>query len=278
MATPVNRYTANAPGGSYRHGNAAISKSPKISNSSSRFSSRTFRRVSADSHQSCHSIASQSWLGSISVASGGTEDTEEHSPMDSVVDISDAEDEPSVMGIDDLLKDHTRNMNKPEQSITKHNKNLELPSMKEPTHSPAPVRKMKAKRDCGEFLKKFMLLYALLYLVGVVATILFRTGFIASLQAPPPGLPNDTTTNSMLVLPGEDIGEKMLLLAERIVKSCSEWEVEHNMTECNQLCEMHMCCFEPDENNSCDSDEDKNCPVHAGCQVLVGIEQLEEGM
>ena len=63
-------------------------------------------------------------------------------------------------------------------------------------------------------------------------------------------------------------GEELLMTAERIVLACSDHALTTDRSECQNLCNGRMCCFETDD-YSCDNDDSKDCPVYAGCKALL---------
>jgi len=62
--------------------------------------------------------------------------------------------------------------------------------------------------------------------------------------------------------------QEMLELAERIAVACGDLST----SSCVKLCSQHMCCVEEDDEYSCKSDVTKDCPVYAGCVVLIDDE------
>ena len=62
--------------------------------------------------------------------------------------------------------------------------------------------------------------------------------------------------------------QEMLELAERINLACGDLST----LSCLKLCSQHMCCVEEDDEYSCKSDVTKDCPVYAGCVVLIDDE------
>jgi len=63
---------------------------------------------------------------------------------------------------------------------------------------------------------------------------------------------------------------KLSLLRRRISsESDSTGTGGTGMSSCQELCENHMCCVVEDEEYSCKNDENKDCGVYAGCEVLI---------
>ena len=77
-----------------------------------------------------------------------------------------------------------------------------------------------------------------------------------------------------LQLSNEQTSEQLRLLeiAEEVVLQCSEEMFdESGMEACQMLCHDRLCCFDEGD-YSCEDDEEKNCPVYAGCEALLGFE------
>jgi len=75
--------------------------------------------------------------------------------------------------------------------------------------------------------------------------------------------------------------QELLEIAESVVTVCSEEQLDIDMGPCQNICHASMCCFEEDEEYSCEDDEDMDCAVYAGCEALVlglddGVEDEEE--
>lgn len=63
--------------------------------------------------------------------------------------------------------------------------------------------------------------------------------------------------------------QDMLELAEQIAIACGG---DSSMSNCQNLCQDHMCCVEQDDDDneySCKSDVTRDCAVYAGCVVLI---------
>mmetsp|Transcript_23728 Transcript_23728/g.49662 ORF Transcript_23728/g.49662 Transcript_23728/m.49662 type:complete len:172 (-) Transcript_23728:465-980(-) len=69
-----------------------------------------------------------------------------------------------------------------------------------------------------------------------------------------------------------DDQQRLLEIAEEVVSACSEDKLNRDLSECQQLCRERTCCFEEEEEYSCEDDGDKDCPVYAGCQALIAFE------
>lgn len=73
--------------------------------------------------------------------------------------------------------------------------------------------------------------------------------------------------------PSEDETGQMTMqhefeIAEQVVTACSKGHPDDDMQECHHLCHGKLCCFEKGKYN-CANDEGKDCPVYAGCEVLM---------
>ena len=62
--------------------------------------------------------------------------------------------------------------------------------------------------------------------------------------------------------------QRLLEIAERVTTACDENKLNEDMSECQNLCNGRLCCFEKDE-YGCQADAGKDCPVYAGCEALV---------
>ena len=60
----------------------------------------------------------------------------------------------------------------------------------------------------------------------------------------------------------------MLETAERVVMACSESKLNENLSDCQNLCTSHLCCFETGD-YGCQDDASKDCAVYAACEALV---------
>ena len=63
--------------------------------------------------------------------------------------------------------------------------------------------------------------------------------------------------------------ERLLDIAERLVRACSKRRLSEDKSECRGLCGSDvMCCFEEGQ-HSCRDDEGKSCAAYTGYEVLV---------
>ena len=67
---------------------------------------------------------------------------------------------------------------------------------------------------------------------------------------------------------GQDDGQKLLEIAERVITACAESNLNADVTECQKLCKGALCCFDDGE-HSCADDESKACGVYGGCEALI---------
>ena len=65
--------------------------------------------------------------------------------------------------------------------------------------------------------------------------------------------------------------QDLLELAEQITAECQGSSKLRSSSRfaCQTLCNDHMCCFEEDEEYSCEDDVTKDCGVYAGCMTLI---------
>ena len=114
----------------------------------------------------------------------------------------------------------------------------------------------------------------LVSIVGIIIGASLAIGYAVVRGNPSSNNLNDRgSANS--VRGGTDEQQLLLEMAERITIACSENNLDEDMSECQQLCHVNMCCFESDE-YSCEDDESKACAVYAGCQALVQTEEEEQ--
>mmetsp|Transcript_5348 Transcript_5348/g.7484 ORF Transcript_5348/g.7484 Transcript_5348/m.7484 type:complete len:191 (+) Transcript_5348:168-740(+) len=82
------------------------------------------------------------------------------------------------------------------------------------------------------------------------------------------GINNNSVVQQQLLQQQQGREQEMLELAERINVACGDLST----SSCLKLCSQHMCCVEEDDEYSCKSDVTKDCPVYAGCVVLIDDE------
>lgn len=76
-------------------------------------------------------------------------------------------------------------------------------------------------------------------------------------------------------------GQTLLETAERINVVCSEYRLNNDRRDCQEMCYTKLCCFEEGD-YSCVEDDREECAVYAGCEALVegivfdGAEEDEE--
>jgi len=126
----------------------------------------------------------------------------------------------------------------------------------------------KAKRNKKQPLYKSPLLcrqaLILLGLVGIIAAASVAIGYAVI------GMNKDASNEG-----GEQ--QRLLIIAERVTTACSESNLDGDMSDCQDLCDRKLCCFELSGSQySCEDDETMNCPVYAGCQALVEGAVLDE--
>lgn len=62
--------------------------------------------------------------------------------------------------------------------------------------------------------------------------------------------------------------QRLLEIAEKVVSACDVDDPNENSSDCLQLCEAKMCCFDKGE-GSCLDEKRENCVVYVGCEALL---------
>lgn len=185
--------------------------------------------------------------------------------MSRIVDITDLVDDSSDADSDDDIIGHNSGMG------GLHSNGLGMGSMKVRTkmESGGGLSSFRNKKSRGYgpggavsslMCRQVVILVAL---VGVIIGASVAIGFAVLRTSPDDAIPSVGAN-----VASSSGGQDLLMIAERIVTSCSETKLNEDMTECQQLCHANMCCFESGEYN-CENDESKNCAAHAGCEALV---------
>ncbi len=217
-----------------------------------------------------HSVSSQSWVGSESIVTGETEESEDRPPLSGLINFDDEPDDPSVIGMDSPVDNYRESKaseakEKGEGESTTGNSFVRSTSTKKTPRTADAMSKTKTPERSGTRNACKAAVYASLVIFGIASVIVFISySANSSLET--------TTTNDV-----EETNEKMMLLAERIIRACSQFDISNEDVECQKLCEMHMCCFDQNNETNCVTDKNMDCAVHAACEVMIEPnENIEE--
>lgn len=226
---------------------------------------------SQGSHE--HSMSSKSWVGSESIVTGETEETAERPPLSGSINVDEEMDDPSVIGMDSPV-DNYRESKASESKKNENDKSrakksfLWLKVTKQPPRAVDTVSTTNNQGRNGTRKACKVAVYASLVIVSIASVIILISYFATSSQAALSSIVSADAVETTTLDVAEEKNQEMMLLAERIIRACSDFDIAGDV-ECEQLCESHMCCFDENDETNCVTDENMDCAVHAACEALI---------